>query len=102
MAGRFPPKDGEQVEGDSVLYLEPFSPIARAPLGVGNGDDLDVVQAFAEDHREGIAVEDHSAGSMQVERTYFRMVPNEVEGRNQFFEKTITGLKTLSAIPVVR
>lgn len=38
--------------------LEAFSPIAGTTLGVGNGDDLNVVQAFAEDHRERIALED--------------------------------------------
>jgi len=85
-----------------VLYLEPSSPIAGTALGVGDGDDLDVVQAFAEDHRKGIAVENQAAGAVQVWRTHVRMVPNEVEGRNQFFEKPIACLRTLSAIPVVR
>lgn len=60
--------------GVRSLYLEAFSPIAGTTLGVGNSNDLDVVQAFAEDHRKRIALEDYAAGAVQVWRTGLRSV----------------------------
>ena len=90
------------IGGIRSSYLEAFSPIAGATLGMGDGNDLDIVQALAKDHRKRIAIEDYAAGAVQIGRTHVRTVPNEVEGRNQFFEKPIACLGTLSAIPVVR
>jgi hypothetical protein len=58
--------------GVRSLYLEAFSPIAGTTLGVGNGDDLDFVQAFAEDHRERKAPDDYAAGAVQVLRANLR------------------------------
>lgn len=43
-------------------------------LGVGNGDDLDIVWAFAENHGERIAVEDYAAGAVKIWWTHQRVI----------------------------
>jgi hypothetical protein len=48
--------------------LETYGPIAWEARGVGNGDDLNVVKALAEDDGERITLENHAAGSVQVRR----------------------------------
>ncbi len=40
---------------------------------MGNGNDLDVVQSFAEDHRKRIPAEDYAASAPQVWRTNQRI-----------------------------
>jgi hypothetical protein len=41
---------------------------------VGNSDNLDIVQAFAEDDRERITVEDYAAGAVEIWRTHQRVI----------------------------
>jgi hypothetical protein len=52
-----------------MLLLQPLRPIAGTALGMGNGNDLDIVKAFSVDDRKRIALENHATSPVQVERT---------------------------------
>jgi hypothetical protein len=69
---------------------------------VGNGDDLDVVQAFAEDHRKRIALENYAAGAVQVRWANQRAELQASVGATKFHIEVESGIWTLDPIMLER
>lgn len=68
---------------------------------MGDGDDLNVVQALAKNDRKWIAVEDQSLCSVKVWSEKTRVSADSIKGWDQFFVKPIRSLKALAEIPRV-
>ena len=58
------------------LLLQPVCPIAGAALGMSDGDDLDVVEAFAEDDGIRIVVKEGATGAVDEGRANQRAGAN--------------------------
>ena len=88
--------------GVRFLSLKAISPIAWTPLGVSDGNDLDVVETLAKNNGERIACKNETLRSKQIARTKVRMTGDVIESGNQLFKKAVASLGALETIPAVR
>ncbi len=68
---------------------------------MGNGDDLNIVEAFAEYDGVRVLAEDDPLRSVKIGRIQSRPFLYAVNRQNQFFVKAVGGLLTLAEIPRV-
>src|ERR1700685_4289084 len=67
-----------------ILKLDAFGPVSGATRCVGDGDDLYIVAAFAEDHGARITVQDCAAGTAQIWRAHAWCLLYNAIGCSQF------------------